>query len=187
MRKKQGCSDEEFIKYVSESFSKAQVLRKMGLVGAGGNYHTVNRRVKILGLDISHFTGQGHLNGKKHNWSKKTPLEEILVENSTYGGCCNNIKKKIFEAGLLKNQCYNCGLTKWLDQNIPLELEHKNGNRFDNRIENLTILCPNCHSLTDTYRGRGKGKKNKSLTSEGSDDSILTICYCSPVGRRQGT
>lgn len=171
MRKKQGCSDETFIQYVKDSFSKAQVLKKMGLVPAGGNYHTVNRKVRMLNIDTSHFTGSAHLKGKHHSWSKKTPLEDILVKDTTYGGCGNKIKKKIFEANLLENKCYNCGLTKWLDQNIPLELEHKNGDRFDNRIENLTILCPNCHSLTDTYRGRGKG--NKALTNLKNKDILL--------------
>ena len=152
------CSDEEFSKIVSSCFSKAQVLKGMGLVPIGGNYKTIDRKIRMLGIDISHFTGQGHLKGKSHNWKPSTPIEEILIENSIYGGSGNSIKKKLFEAGLFEKKCYSCGLSEWLGQNIPLELEHKNGNNSDNRIENLTLLCPNCHALTITYRGKNKNK-----------------------------
>ena len=59
-------------------------------------------------------------------------------------------------------KCYNCNLTNWLGFNIPLELEHINGDNRDNRIENLILLCPNCHALTPTYRGKNKHKIGSS-------------------------
>ena len=156
MKKYKQYTEEDFIKYVKNSTSIRQVLKKIGLEPKGGNYATAKRRILVLNLDISHFTGQGHLKGKTHNWAKKIPLKEILIENSTYGGGSSKLKTKLFKQGILKEQCYNCGLTEWLGKKISLELEHINGNRFDNRIENLIILCPNCHSQTTTYRGRGK-------------------------------
>ena len=71
----------------------------------------------------------------------------------------------MIEEGLFERKCYGCGKTHWncdltnyKDELIPLELEHKNGNNKDNRIENLTLLCPNCHAQTGTYRGRNKNK-----------------------------
>ena len=60
--------------------------------------------------------------------------------------------ERIFEP-----ECATCGNTTWQGCPVPLELEHRNGNRYDNRIENLELLCPNCHALTPTYRGRNIG------------------------------
>lgn len=149
-------SDEDFINAVKSSFSLRSVLSKLNLKPSGGNYSVAKRRILLLGLDISHFTGKGHLKGKHHTWAKKTPLDEILVKDSRYGGGSSQLKKRLFDAGLLHKICYNCGLTKWMGKPIPLELEHINGDRFDNRLFNLSILCPNCHAFTETYRGRNK-------------------------------
>jgi len=153
-------SENDFIKYVKNSTSISQVLKKLGLIASGGNYIIAKRRIKVLQIDISHFTGQHYLKGKTHNWAKKYLLNDIMVENSTYINT-NSLKKRLIKENILEKKCYKCGLTHWLGQELSLELEHINGNRFDNRKENLTILCPNCHSLTLTYRGRGKKNKNR--------------------------
>ena len=65
-----------------------------------------------------------------------------------------------------KCKCNKCGLNKWLDNEIPLELEHKDGNHYNNERENLEMLCPNCHSLTDTWRGRNKTNKRYNVSDE---------------------
>jgi len=148
-------SVEDFRQVVATSCSIRQVLKKLGLATSGGNYVHAKSRIVKLGLDISHFTGQSHLKGKTHNWAKKRPLNEILVEHSDYLNT-DKLKKRLIAEGLLENRCYECGLTEWRKKPLPLELEHKNGNRFDNRIDNLTILCPNCHSQTPTHRGKNK-------------------------------
>lgn len=86
---------------------------------------------------------------------KEKKLEEILVKNSTY---TNNthIKKYLYESGLKEQKCEVCGITDWNTKKITLELEHINGDNFDHRIENLLILCPNCHSQTETYCSSSK-------------------------------
>ena len=66
------------------------------------------------------------------------------------------LKKYAIENNLLFNKCYKCGLTMWNDKPLKLQLHHINGDNRDNRIENLQLLCPNCHSQTDNFC-----KKNK--------------------------
>jgi len=149
-------NENEFIEVVKNATSIGQVIRKLGLIVAGGNYFTVKRQIKLLQLNTSHFTGQGHLKGKKNTWHPKIPLEKILVENSSYGGSTSKIKKRLLEEGVFERKCYGCNLIDWLGKLIPLELEHINGDRFDHRKENLTLLCPNCHALTPTYRRKKK-------------------------------
>lgn len=84
-------------------------------------------------------------------------LEEILTRNSRYQSY--KLKRRLFAAGLKKPSCELCGWSKEAkDGRIPLELDHMNGDRYDNRIENLRILCPNCHSLQPTHRGLNKRK-----------------------------
>lgn len=86
------------------------------------------------------------------------PLHEILVINSAYQS--NKLRKRLLKAGLKHHQCESCGQTEWLGTKIPLELDHINGDKHDNRLQNLRIICPNCHALTDTYRGKNIGRYN---------------------------
>ena len=152
-------TDTDIIKAVKNNLSIAGVLRDLGLKGKGGNYTTISRACKRLGLDTSHFTGQGHLKGKKHSWSTKIPLEDILVKDSTYNNN-SNLKKQLFEKDLLENRCQLCGLeSEWKGKPIVLRLDHINGVNNDNRLENLRMLCPNCDSQTDTFAGRNIKKK----------------------------
>ncbi|MES2216227.1 MAG: HNH endonuclease signature motif containing protein [Patescibacteria group bacterium] len=84
-------------------------------------------------------------------------LNDILIEGSDFQSY--KLKNRLFEANLKSQSCEKCGWAeKSIDGRIPLELDHINGNRHDNRLENLRILCPNCHSLCPTHRGRNKGK-----------------------------
>ena len=70
------------------------------------------------------------------------------------------MKNKIIYEGLKEYRCEMCGNTTWLDNPIPLELHHKDGNSFNNVFDNLQLLCPNCHSFTDTYRSKNSRKKS---------------------------
>lgn len=70
----------------------------------------------------------------------------------------SHIKGRLVQLGLLEDACAECGATTWLGQPLSLHLHHVNGDPHDNRLENLQILCPNCHSQTDTFGGRNRGR-----------------------------
>lgn len=152
-------TDDQFIEAVKISFSKAQVLKNLSLVPAGANYKMVNLMLKKLNLDTSHFTGQAHLKGKTHNWSEKIELSDILVNGSVYSS--HKLKLRLIKDNILVNECSKCKIIEWQGEKLSLHLDHINGVNDDNRIENLRLLCPNCHSQTDTYCGKNKKKAKK--------------------------
>lgn len=139
------------------SSSIAGVIRALDLKVGGSVYPMIKRRIAELGLDTSHFTGQGWSKGKKVTTRPGKPLEEILVEDSTYASTAG-LKKRLIKEGLLSEECALCGVTDWCGAPIALQLDHVNGRRTDNRLTNLRLLCPNCHSQTDTWCGRNTGK-----------------------------
>ncbi|MBI5045842.1 MAG: HNH endonuclease [Candidatus Niyogibacteria bacterium] len=84
-------------------------------------------------------------------------LDKILVQNSTYQSY--KLKRRLFKAGIKFPECEKCGWAEFSDDGrLPLELDHINGDSRDNRLNNLRVLCPNCHSLQLTHRGKNKKK-----------------------------
>ena len=139
-------TDPQLTVAVKSSVSVAGVLRKLDLGISGGNYETIKLRIRQLGLCTRHFTGQGWSRGKMR---PRIPLDALLVEGSSRNG--TDLKKRLIKAGLLKNECSVCGINEWCGEALSLERDHINGVRSDNRLENLRLLCPNCHSQTPTY------------------------------------
>jgi Zn finger protein HypA/HybF involved in hydrogenase expression len=149
-------TDEELIEAVKTSYSIAQVLRKLKLDVSGANYRLIPMTIKSLNLDTSHFLGRAHLKDKTHNWSSAKPLKEILKENSHYQS--SHLRIRLIRENYFKEECSSCLLTNWCGEKIPLQLDHIDGDSTNNKLENLRILCPTCHTLTPTFAGKNIGK-----------------------------
>jgi hypothetical protein len=151
-------TDQALIVAVQTSHSIAQVLKALGLSPTGCNYKAMQAHFQRLQLDTSHFLGQAHLRGKKHSWNACVPLPQILVQSSTYTNT-SALKLRLLREGLLENRCSVCQMPPvWQGQPLVLILDHQNGDRTDNRLENLRLLCPNCNSQQLTFAGRNKGR-----------------------------
>ena len=143
-------SDDDFIEAVKNSSSIAQVLVRLNLAPYGGNYNTFHKRVKELNLDTSHFKGQACNKGK--SFGPKRPIEDYLSNNQEIKS--HSLKKRLISEGFFKHECATCGCSKWFGAKIPLELDHIDGNNKNNGLSNIRLLCPNCHAMTDNYRGK---------------------------------
>ena len=158
---------DEFINIIKNSSTWFEILKKCGYNNCGNN-KTILKRCTELNIDTSHLpSGQGDNIFLKGIVPKKYTLEEILIENSPYKSM-TCLKKRLIKEKGFEHKCYKCNLTEWQGKTIPIELEHINGIHSDNRIENITFLCCNCHALTDTYKG--KNIKNK-CTKEKVDNT----------------
>ena len=158
----------EFERAARIAFSIAGMCKLLGLKPSGGNYRLMHNAIKNYALDISHFRGQGWNVGQKFNPNPSIPLDQILVKDSRYQSF--KLKNRLIKEGVKRRICESCGLTQWQNMDIPLELHHLNGDNRDNRLENLQLLCPNCHALTDTYRGKNNKSKSAVHAAAAADD-----------------
>jgi hypothetical protein len=145
-------TDEELSQAVSSSTSIRGVLKMVGLVEAGGNYAIIKERIQQLNLDTTHFHGQGWRKGS----SKPPKSAQELINYLVKGQLCrsSHLRLRLIREGYKEAICEMCRQVEWLGKPIPLELDHLNGDKADNRLENLRLLCCNCHALTSNYRGK---------------------------------
>lgn len=139
------------------SYSYAEVLRKAGRQQGGGAQATLKKKIKEFEIDVSHFTGMRWQESpnQQSQHREKYSLDDIFVKDSS-------ITQKVLRGyverhNIIEYKCENCGCDgNWQGGKIALEIDHIDGNNTNNEISNLRYLCPNCHALTDTYRGRNK-------------------------------
>lgn len=157
---------EEICKQV---YSVADFCRMVGWKPCGGNYRTFYKYVKEYNLDTSHFTGQKTNLGNRNNvgLSKEDFFrKEKLIRSS-------DLMKKLITLGVKEYRCECCGITEWNGREIKLQIHHIDGDHFNNELENLKVLCPNCHSQTDTYAGK---KNNKGIRTTKYNKPRKYIC-----------
>ena len=136
-------TDEEVLRVVRESQSLAGVLRYLGLNPSSRGYDSLRKTLLRLNPDRSHWQHPKGVN------APLDPNQEVFVAGSR---CYSStLRKHVEKAGRLQKECAVCGLVEWLGRPITLQLDHRNGDRHDNRWENLRFLCPNCHSQTETW------------------------------------
>jgi hypothetical protein len=141
MRKYRQYTDQDVINSSKEVKSIAELLRKLNLKEAGGNYAHIKKTLQRLKINTDHWTGQGWSKGQqKKDWSQYSKVGHLKK---------HLIKKK-------GHKCENCGLTEWQKQSIVLEVHHEDGDRTNNDFSNLKLLCCNCHALTHNWRNKNK-------------------------------
>jgi DNA-binding CsgD family transcriptional regulator/5-methylcytosine-specific restriction endonuclease McrA len=165
---------------LSEGRSKGEIARVLGVSKSTVSYHARRlgapvdsrgaRRYDWRAVQRFYDDGhtvrecQAHFGFSLHSWHAAVkrkaitarphamPLDELLV-SGVYRGRFN-LKARLVSTGVKMNHCETCGIDAWLGRPLTLTLHHVNGDRNDHRLENLQLLCPNCHSQTDTFAGR---------------------------------
>ena len=139
---------EEIEQWIADGKTKAQMARELVC-----NPKTINPVLERLGLK---YDGNRGCKGLSKPNGQKMSLTEYLEKSSDVQS--NKVKKKLLEEGYKEYRCESCGLSEWLEEPIPLELHHKDGNHFNNKLSNFQLLCPNCHAKTSSYRGKNCSK-----------------------------
>jgi hypothetical protein len=130
---------QEFIEICNSSESMAYAASRLGL-----HFTTFKKYAVQYGCYKTNQSGKGI----KRNMGNKLEIDKITSRAG--------MRKRILRENLIENKCRECGISEWKGKKLSLHLDHINGDRWDHRIENLRFLCPNCHSLTETYTGKNK-------------------------------
>ena len=152
-----------------QSYSAAEAARKLGLTDTGNTATRLKKKLLDNNIDTSHWTGQSWSKGKTalddSRIRKEKPVEDIFTENSNASP--HYVRTLIKKKNLLAYGCVICNNDgTWLGKPVNLELDHINGNRKDNRLENLRWLCPMCHSQTETFCGKNINSGVKKVPDE---------------------
>ena len=138
---------EEIKEWINTNQSKAFMCRELKC-----KPETLNWWLDKLGLN---YNGNQGGKGIRTSPQRKSALQYLLSDGHI---SAHKLKLKLIEDGIKEHKCENCNLTKWNGEKIPLELHHIDGDRYNNVLSNIQILCPNCHSQTDNNSGKNKGK-----------------------------
>lgn len=156
------CSLEEFKEIVKNSTSFNEVKQKLINLNYRNTREGIKKIIQSNNIDISHFMGM--------SWQKN------YIDFSKYTNNSNCRPNRLTQGLILKrgHKCECCGNTKWLDKEIPLEVHHIDGDKTNNSPDNLVLLCPNCHSLTDNYKGKNMDTTNNCIEDEEFAEALKT-------------
>ena len=151
---------EELQQFLDDSTSYGEVLSKIGLGPKGRNPDTLKKVIQEYQLDETRLNQNRYEKYVQcaRNTHKKniTPLSNILKKNSKFQS--HKLLLRLYESGLKIPKCEYCGITEWNGKPISFHLHHEDGDNTNNELKNLSVICPNCHSQTETYAGRSKRK-----------------------------
>ncbi len=154
-------SRDQLIEIVKQSSTISQILAHFNILNKGHNYRTLKRRFEEDNIDFTHIKLGLASNKGRQFIREKSALSSILIEHSSFNR--SHLKIRLLKEGVLKNECYLCGqLPIWNDKPLSLQLDHINGVSDDNRVNNLRILCPHCHSQTANFAGKNKHRQIKT-------------------------
>lgn len=135
---------EDILQWVAENKSKAWMARELNC-----NPKTIASKLIEMGIKYD-----GNASHKGESTKSYIPAKEYLGTDKLITSY--KLKIKLLKEGIKECKCERCGNTQWLGEEIPLELHHKNGKTSDNSLNNLELLCPNCHAFTENYRAKNK-------------------------------
>jgi hypothetical protein len=142
-------NESEFIRVCNEAESMAKACAKLGL-----HFNTFKKYAQKLGCYYPNKSGKGILKPKT---TGKIPTDEILAGNQPQYQT-NKLRLRLIKEGIKEEKCEICGIEDWLGERLAFELDHIDGNSNNHLLENLRIVCPNCHSQTETYRAKNISK-----------------------------
>ncbi len=160
---------EQLEEVVKKCWSYTGVLAELGRIPSGGNFFTLKKKLKEFCIDISHFTSKPRFYG---GGPPKKPLVDILKDGVFYNN--NKLRQRLIKEKIFEEKCLICNAKDWQGKPLSFELDHINGSPWDNRIENLRILCPNCHCQTANHRGRNKKVSIRNTEDNSKDSETLS-------------
>ncbi len=176
-------SKKELEVIVKDSDSLSSILKYFGLNWTGGNHRTLKKRLNEEEIDYSHIKLGANCNKGRKFPSKAIPLEEVMIENSTYNRY--HLKNRLLKNGMLENKCEICGQDEiWNGKLLTMILDHINGVSNDHRRENLRILCPNCNIQQPTFAGK-RNKKYYHCESCGGERKYKHSKICSKCSMKK--
>lgn len=168
-------TEQEYRDAAKNAKSIAEMCKLLGRTPCGAGYSIMKKKIEEYNIDTSHFTGQRWNKGQY--FGEKTcliSLDDILNNNVEYKSLC--LKERLFNTGLKERKCEKCGCgEEWCGEKLSLELHHIDGNHKNNVLENLQILCPNCHSQTKGFRER-KDSVPTDVSIKKKKERVTCIC-----------
>lgn len=177
--KKYDYSYERVADAVKNSICWKEAMERMGISQVGGNWKTFKNVVQRFGIDTSHFNQYAAVS-RAATYSANYYIEN-RVNVQSY-----KLLKKLLKEGYKENRCEVCGITEWNGKPITLQLHHIDGDHLNNSLENLQVICPNCHSQTDNFRGKANRTEKpktycsvcgKELRTRKPKTGMCTLCF----------